>query len=225
MIEGTTALARHPADAQCATSANAAPLDATYLGVDGDERACYPTGCTDETESESDTRICVGDTQCDFNTGSCVPRPLGQTKCDEALWDPEDLDEGQQLYFEQFSAVPHRLARLTASAQTTSLDEVWAPRIAGAAFGDDASAWQPLPAPQGRMTALLNAYTVPEGEHTFVNGEPCQSWDHGTYLTNLVARFFQSDGNDIYYLSHPATHHCLETSDPICDYAVDAEAP
>jgi hypothetical protein len=77
----------------------------------------------------------------------------------------------------------------------------------------------PLPAPEGRITALLDAYTVPQGEHTFVNGEPCQSFDHGSYLTNLVARFFESDGTDLYYLSHPKTHHCLATETPSCDYA------
>ena len=73
-------------------------------------------------------------------------------------------------------------------------------------------------APFGRLTALLDAYTVPEGEHTFVNGNPCQGFDHGTYLTNLVARFFQSDGTDLYYLSHPSSHHCLGSQIPTCDY-------
>jgi hypothetical protein len=53
--------------------------------------------------------------------------------------------------------------------------------------------------------------------HTFVNGEPCQSFDHGTYLTNLTARFFQSNGTDLYYLSHPLSHHCLQDV-TTCDY-------
>ena len=51
---------------------------------------------------------------------------------------------------------------------------------------------------------------MPQGVHTFVNGEPCQSFDAGTYLTNLTARFFMSHGSDLYYLSHPSTHLCLQ---------------
>lgn len=219
VIEGITALARHPAGSECSASANAAPPEATYLDLDGNSLACYPTGCTEQTEGNAETRICFSGTHCDVDAGACVPNQLGGLKCEEALWDPENLDEDQQLYFEQRSSVPHRLARLTASANDSSVNDVWRPRLKGVPFGADADAWVPLAAPAGRMTALLNAYTVPQGEHTFVNGEPCQAWDHGTYLTNLVARFFESDGTDIYYLSHPATHDCLETSDPICDYA------
>ena len=218
VIEGITKLARHPAAAECATSYNAAPANATWLNSDGDSLSCYPTGCTQDTESSSETRVCFDGTSCDYDNQTCVPRQLGQERCDEALWDTDDLDEGRQLYFEQASTMPQRLARLTGSARDLGLEEVWAPRLKGLPYSADASGYKPQPAPGGRLTALLNAYIVVEGEHTFVNGEPCQAWDHGTYLTNLVARFFQSDGTDIYYLSHPTGHHCLETSEPICDY-------
>lgn len=211
VIEGITALARHPADPQCATSANAADPDATWVSLDGESLACFPS-----CESNSD---CYSGTSCNESTKRCEARPLGAITCEEALWDADDLDEGQHRYFEQHSTVPHRLARLTASAQSLGIDEVWAPRLLGVPFGEDASAMAPLPAPDGRLTALLDAYTVPEGEHTFVNGNPCQSFDHGTYLTNLVARFFESDGTDLYYLSHPKSHRCLASQTPSCDYA------
>ena len=44
-------------------------------------------------------------------------------------------------------------------------------------------------------------------------------------MTNLVARFFQTDGTDLYYLSHPASHHCLATESPSCDYATESRRP
>jgi len=210
VVEGITALARHPAGPECATSANAADADATWVSLEGDARACYPT-----CESDAD---CYSGTRCDDATKRCTPRTLGAKRCEEALWDADDLDEGKHRYFEQRSAVPHRLARLTASARYLGVDTVWAPRLLGIPFGEDAAAHVPLPAPEGRLTGLLDAYTVPQGEHTFVNGEPCQSFDHGSYLTNLVARFFESDGTDMYYLSHPKTHHCLASQLPSCDY-------
>lgn len=218
VIEGIAALARHEAGPECAASQNAAPSDATFFDPDGVELSCYPSGCSEETESSGETRVCYAEQRCNFTTGACIPRELGATTCEEALFDADDLDEGTQRYYEQASAVPHRLARLTASAHLLGVDEVWAPRLDGRPFQSDASAFFPRAAPEGRLTALLDAYTVPEGEHTFVNGEPCQSFDHGTYLTNLVARFFQSNGTDIYYLSHPETHRCLQESEPACDY-------
>jgi hypothetical protein len=217
VVEGITALARHPAGGSCVDSANFDATGATYLDSEGVLQACFPVGCTEETESSGDTRLCYGGQQCDFGSETCVPRPLGQLKCDEALFDSDDLDEGRQQYFEQAATAPHRLARLTSSAQESSVDTVWTPRLLGVPFAPDDDAYAPRPAPDGRLTALLNAYTIPEGQHTFVNGNPCQAFDHGTYLTNLVARFFASDGTDIYYLSHPSTHHCLEEADGDCE--------
>ncbi|MFO0550314.1 MAG: hypothetical protein U0271_18110 [Polyangiaceae bacterium] len=201
VIEGITALARHPAAAACVTSANAA-IDGTYLSTTGEELACFPSGCA------ADHSICTMG-YCDDALDRCVPSQLGQEKCDEALYDADDLDEGQALYFEQAAPVPLRLARYTANATSSSVDAVWAPRLGGVPFGPDGG-W--VDDPTRRLTGLLDAYIVPEGVHTFVNGNPCEAFDAGTYLTNLVARFFASDGTDVYYLSHPATHHCLETS-------------
>jgi hypothetical protein len=111
--------------------------------------------------------------------------------------------------------VPHRLARFSEAATPGTLDEVWQPRLLGQPAAPD-GAYQPDPARP--LTALLNAYVVPQGTHTFVNGEPCQGFDHGTYLTNLTARFFMTGGSDLYYLSHPSSHHCLENNLPACGY-------
>jgi hypothetical protein len=217
VIEGITALGREPASVECAASANAADAKASYLDTEGQAQACFPSGCTEETESNADTRRCHDGSMCDTMSGQCVPKTLGQTVCDEALWDADDIDEGKQQYFEQGAAVPHRLARITRSVQGSSLSEVWAPRLEGVPFAKDDSGYTPQAAPGGRLTALLDAYVIPQGVHTFVNGNPCEAFDTGTYLTNLVARFFASDGTDIYYLSHPETHHCLADAQTACD--------
>jgi hypothetical protein len=142
-----------------------------------------------------------------------VPDELGQRVCEEALYDVDVLDEGDAHYQQQQAAVPLRLARLSKSAAAGDLAKVWAPRLLGAPYGAD-GAWKPSGAP---LAALLDAYIVPQGVHTFVNGEPCQSFDHGTYLTNLTARFFMTGGADLYYLSHPASHRCLQQVTS-CDY-------
>jgi hypothetical protein len=218
VIEGITKLARHPADMACETSANAGPSLAKFLDSSNKVQLCFPLAC------DPAKKDCFGGSHCDTVSHNCIPNQLGKRTCEEALWDADDLDEGKQRYFEQRSAVPLRLARLTASAQGRTEEEVWAPRLLGRPFSSDASAYKPVLGDAAkstkpvRLTALLDAYTVPQGEHTFVNGEPCQSFDHGTYLTNLVARFFQSNGADIYYLSHPTSHHCLATESPSCDY-------
>lgn len=207
VIEGITRLARHPAGPACEASANADPLEATFTSYEGGEKTCYPECPQDD---------CYSGTHCDMAAGRCVPNALGPTTCAEALFDVDDLDEGAALYHEESAAVPHRLARYTqAVAQPGALEEVWGPRLLGVPFGQD-GAWTPDPARP--LTALLDAYVVPEGTHTFVNGEPCQSFDVGTYLTNLTARFFMTKGTDLYYLSHPSSHHCLGDSAAGCGY-------
>lgn len=199
VIEGITKLARHPADSACLSSQNAKPLDATFTRADGTVTACYPTGCNGGAK-------CYYDTHCDAALDQCVPDLLSQETCDEALFDVDDLDENTARYHEQDARVPLRLARYTQAATPASIAEVWAPRLGGVPFGADLG-WTPSDKP---LTALLDAYIVPGGVHTFVNGEPCQAFDSGTYLTNLTARFFMTSGKDLYYLSHPKTHLCLQ---------------
>jgi hypothetical protein len=215
VIEGITKLARHPAGPECAASANAKDPGGTFATKDGKTLGCYPDGCTPQSESSSDTRKCYEDTHCDFAVGKCVPNAVGSITCQEALFDADDLDEGTSRFFEQNAKVPHRLARYTEPATPETLDIVWQPRAKGVPFGPDGT-WTPNPARP--LTALLDAYIVPQGVHTFVNGEPCQSFDSGNYLTNLTARFFQTNGTDLYYLSHPTTHLCLTEGPAKCGY-------
>lgn len=210
VIEGVTKLGRHPAGAACATSANA-KVGGTWIDSEGVTQQCFPSGCTEETEKDEATRVCYARSHC--VNGSCVPNELGKETCEEALFDADDLDEGAQLYFEQAAANPLRLVRYTEQATVDNLAHVWEPRILGKPFSAD-GAWTPsLP-----VTGLLDAYVVPGGVHTFTNGNPCENFDAGTYLTNLVARFFMTDGTDVYYLSHPTTHRCLATGPTECGY-------
>lgn len=211
VIEGITALARHPAGPSCTASTNALPLDATFVTADGEVTACYPSGC----ESNDD---CFSDTSCDVASGQCLPNVTSKVRCDEALLDIEDLAEGAMLYHQQVAPVPHRLARYSRRlVESETINDLWEPRLAGVPFTADLG-WEP-PLDESRpLTALLDAYVVPQGEHTFVNGNPCQSFDVGTYLTNLTARFFMTKGTDIYYLSHPASHHCLARDVYACGY-------
>lgn len=207
VIEGITALARHPAGPSCAASQNAAPLGTMYKNADGQLLACYPTGCATANVA------CYYDTHCDAMLDQCVPNALGQRKCDEALFDIDDLDEGDLLYFEDNAPIPLRAARYTQAATPATIEDVWRPRLDGEPYGADGT-WTP----DKPLTALLDAYLVPEGVHTFINGEPCQSFDHGTYLSHLTARFFMTNGADLYYLSHPATHRCLGKDVLSCGY-------
>jgi hypothetical protein len=207
VIEGITALARHPAGAQCATSQNAKDPDGTFPYPDGTVGQCFPTGCVANSD------VCWYDTHCDMTLDRCVPNEVGQKTCDEALFDADDLDEGTARYFEQNAPIALRLARYTQAATPSTLAKVWEPRLNGAPKGADLY-WTPSGKP---LTALLDAYIVPQGVHTFVNGEPCQGFDNGTYLTNLTARFFMSNGSDLYYLSHPTSHLCLQDA-ATCDY-------
>ena len=110
--------------------------------------------------------------------------------------------------------VPLRLARYTRGGDALHDRRGLGAAPRGRALLPPTSAGRPAPRP---LTALLDAYIVPQGVHTFVNGEPCQSFDAGTYLTNLTARFFMTGGTDLYYLSHPTTHHCLEAAST-CGY-------
>ena len=54
------------------------------------------------------------------------------------------------------------------------------------------------------------------GSHTWSQGDLCRAFDFATYGNALIARFFASDGKDVYYLSHPKTHPCL--ADGTCDF-------
>jgi hypothetical protein len=101
-----------------------------------------------------------------------------------------------------------RLARAADVRATdeASLARAWAPRIGSVPFAPDASGWsgsQPL-------LGILDAYIEPGGQHVFVNGNPCRAFDEVVYYDHLLVRFLATQGKDVFFLSHPASHTCLE---------------
>src|SRR5262249_45616627 len=65
VLEGVTNLARHPAQAACATSANAA-INGTYLSTEGEIQECFPAGCA------TTGATCLGRAHCDTSLDQCV---------------------------------------------------------------------------------------------------------------------------------------------------------
>ena len=79
-------------------------------------------------------------------------------------------------------------------------------------FTPDETAWSA----SERVVGLLDMYIVPEGQHTWDTSDAGRAWDFAQYGNALTARFFASEGRDLYYLSHPKTHNCLV--DGTCDF-------
>lgn len=119
----------------------------------------------------------------------------------DALFDVDDLDEGRQGFGEQTLVPPLRLVRLAEPATPGNVGTVWAPTIA--AWGGD----------RGPAAALLNAYIVPEGTHSFGLPRMRDPWKPQLYLLTIAARFFATLGADVYYRSHPNDHQCAERMD------------
>jgi hypothetical protein len=185
VIEGVARLGRTPAGETC--GANEVPMS---------DAVCHAT-----CESSSDCRDAQSCAE-----GVCV-RPVSEADCRDALFDVDALGEGRELWAHQMSALPLRLGRIAEPARDSSVDQVWEPRLDGIPYAaSDQGAWSG----DQRVNAMVNAYTTPRGEHTFHFTDACKSFDSATYLINLTGRFFASDGRDVYFLSHPATHHCLE---------------
>jgi hypothetical protein len=131
------------------------------------------------------------------------------------LFDADWLgDHGQQGFDQQHLAVPLRIARLASvrGATRAELTASYQPRLVGAPFAADSAGWQP----NGALVATLNAYMTPLGQHVWFIGDPCKRWDDVTYMENLIARFLGSNGQDLYYLSHPTSHGCL--ADRTCPF-------
>jgi hypothetical protein len=122
------------------------------------------------------------------------------------VFDADDLDEGRLGLGEANLRPPMRLVRVARSVRATDLpflDE-------NAAARDVATVWQPQPGEP--LAAFVNAFIAPEGRHTFLPSDPSRPWDAGLYLTNLVARFFTSNGTDVVYFTDPTGHQCLADS-------------
>ena len=82
--------------------------------------------------------------------------------------------------------------------------------------GGDMSVWSP--APGENISGLVNHYVIPNGTHGFdeVVYDEDLPWDPVQYLINLVSRYGATSGQDLYYVSHPESHTCLEDSS--CDF-------
>ena len=188
VIEGVYRLGRHPAGASCAPNESADP-------------SCHPA-CPPADPNGA----CFGGQAC--VQGVCA-QTIDPATCQNALFDPEDLGEGAMLYAQQSLPSPLRLTRRSASASAETIDETWAPRLQSLprAKSDD-GAW----ASNEPLTAMLNPYIVPQGKHCFEAPNACRNWDFAQYLVNLTARFFATEGRDLYYVSHPQSHGCLQNT-------------
>jgi len=145
---------------------------------------------------------------------TCTQNPQPDpTTCQNTLYDADWVSEGLQRYDQQHPPSPLRLARIAGlhvdPNDPKTLDDAWAPRIKGAPFSADAAAWD-ASAP---VVGALSVYIKPQGQHTWDAPDACKLWDDATWGGNMAGHFFQSGGTDPYYLSHPATHECLETRD------------
>lgn len=190
VVEGVNRLRRHaPADL---TSCQPNEVPVTLEDV-----VCHPN-CTDADQSS-----CLSGQSC--VAGRCVKNPINPNDCSQYLYDPDVLDEGQALYGESEAAVPLRLARVARPAGTGDVEAVWEPRLAGKPYSADGSAWSA----DQRIIGHLVAYIEPKGGHGFEPADPCQNWDSGQYMINLIGRLFATSGADLYYLSHPSSHQCL----------------
>jgi hypothetical protein len=132
--------------------------------------------------------------------------------CQNTLFDVDWLSEGTQPFDAQHPISPLRLARRAGMrvVDAITLARAWEPRIAGKPLlTDDANAWKA----DGQIVGMINVYIEPGGKHAWETGDACKIWDDATYGGNMVGHFFASGGKDPYYLSHPATHLCLERKD------------
>ncbi|MFO0569951.1 MAG: hypothetical protein U0263_30170 [Polyangiaceae bacterium] len=190
VIEGINRLARaEPADLK-ACKPNEVP-------VTTEDIVCHPN-CSD-----TDSTSCLSGQSC--VSGRCVKNAISEDDCAQSLYDIDVIDESQGLYGEVEASVPLRTGRISMPADPASVSAVWAPRLKGKPFSPDQSAWKA----DQRIVAQLQAYVQPKGVHGFDPSDPCQNWDSGQYLVNLIGRFFTSSGSDVYYLSHPSSHQCL----------------
>jgi hypothetical protein len=142
-------------------------------------------------------------------TSTCNAPPANDANtCSQVLSDADYLGESmQQIFLQPPVSPPMRLARLTQLATSSaSLAGIWAPRIQGAPLGNDGTWTANAP-----LVAMLDAYLQPLGDHDWSVGDPCQAWDGTTYMDDLLVHFFATGGQDLYYLTHAASHECLAT--------------
>ncbi|MDB4933962.1 MAG: hypothetical protein JWP87_934 [Labilithrix sp.] len=143
-----------------------------------------------------------------YNTGATCTSSPSPSECSHALFDADWLAEGANAWDAPRPAMPLRLAR-QANVRATdagSLAQAWAPRLSGQPFASDDRGW----ISNAPLLGVLDAWIQPGGQHVFVNGDPCKTFDDVVYHDNLLVRFLATQGKDLYVLSHPSTHRCLE---------------
>ncbi len=197
VLEGMARLERHPPKDLTSCKQNMVPLSA-----DPNDITCHPN-CT-----ATDSSACLSHQHCE--AGRCVADAVSKDDCAQSLYDVDVLDDGAATYGEDQAQEPLRLARIARPVSggnnvSADVDAVWAPRLHGEPYSPDKGAWTA----DKRVEAQLMAYIEPKGVHGFDYNDPCQSWQTGAYMINLIGHFFRSGGADVYYLSHPSSHECL----------------
>jgi len=137
----------------------------------------------------------------------CTSPPSSEA-CTRAVFDIDWLAEGQNLWDAPRPETPLRLARAidVRVADSVSCVRAWEPRLSGRPFAPDDAAWkgsQPL-------ASVLNTWIDPDGTHVFAIGNPCKKFDDVVYYDHLLVRFLATRGHDLYFLSRPSSHLCLE---------------
>jgi hypothetical protein len=148
------------------------------------------------------------------NPACTMPPTVTAQTCADTLYDSDWLGETQQTYGQLHASPPIRLARVAGvhTSDAASLTAAWAPRILGVPMSADGS-W-----PGGKpLVGSVSAYMQPLGQHDWSTGDSCDVWDGVTYMDGLLARFFSTSGQDLYYLTHAKTHECLSTG--MCNFA------
>src|SRR5262249_4542005 len=135
--------------------------------------------------------------------------------CESALFDADWLSEGHDPWTPQHPPKPLRLVRAADIRATdpASLVAGWQPRLAGAPFAPDASAWSGNPP----LAGIVNAGLAPLGAPGSGAAEPCETFAEPVYYDGLLARFLATAGHDLAFVRRPASHLCLERAS--CDFA------
>lgn len=175
------------------------------------------TTCHPNCSPGGDTSACLSDDSAGSErqycnaSGRCTQNPLPDTpqladKCRGTLFDPDWLGEGSDLWGQSHPSIPVRSARVAAPVGAGDLSERWAPRLMGTPAAPDTAGWTA----DQRVLAQLFVYVNPTGDHGFDTVDPCQNFQVHRYMPSLIARFFATRGADVYYLSHPSSHRCLD---------------
>ena len=65
-------------------------------------------------------------------------------------------------------------------------------------------------------SAQIFPYIDADGEHGFYLSNIANRFDIDEYMINLIGRYYQTGGTDIYFVTNPEGHTCLE--DDSCDF-------